>query len=285
MGEEVERVLRTFGAQIEWIDLPPAESIDSRGLMTRQPLGRAMRARKRPEAPRQIFLGIHLDTVYPLDQPFQKVEALDANTLRGPGVIDAKGGLVVMLTAIEALERSELAGNVGWEILVNPDEEIGSPGSTELFVEAARRNHVGLVFEPAIGEGNIVDARKGTGNFTIIVHGRAAHAGRDFASGRSAIVALAGIVKKLHALNDTMPGVIVNVGKIEGGGALNVVPDLAIVRINVRLTVPEDETRLRQAFEPILDEAPGKTAFVSNFMEASHRHPNHSIRAAGSCST
>jgi glutamate carboxypeptidase len=255
VGEEAAHLLAALGAKIEWIDLPPAESVDDRGEVVRKPLGRALRARKRPEAQKQIFLGIHLDTVYPLDQPFQEVQGIDENTLRGPGVIDAKGGLIVMLTAIEALERSDLANNVGWEVLLNPDEEIGSPGSAHLFVESAKRNHLGLVFEPAIGGGNIVDARKGTGNFTFIVRGRAAHAGRDFSEGRNAIAALAEILVKLHALNGTMGGVIVNVGKTSGGGALNVVPDLAIGRVNVRTMVPEDEGRLREAFGAIVDEA------------------------------
>src|ERR1043165_2083046 len=96
MGTEAEKALLALGAQIEWIDLPPAEAIDERGGIVQQPVGRALRARKRPEHPRQMFLGIHLDTVYPPDQPFQRVETIDSNTLRGPGVIDAKGGLVVM---------------------------------------------------------------------------------------------------------------------------------------------------------------------------------------------
>jgi len=202
-----------------------------------------------------MFLGIHLDTVYPPDSPFQRVEALDSTMLRGPGVIDAKGGLVILLTALAALERSPAAQNVGWEVVLNPDEEIGSPGSAHLFVEAASRNQIGLVFEPAIGEGNLVDSRKGSGNFTVTVRGRAAHAGRDFHAGRNAITALAGIVSKLHALNDSMNGIIVNVGQVEGGGAVNVVPDLAIARINVRTTVPEDETRLRERFAAILSDA------------------------------
>jgi glutamate carboxypeptidase len=124
-----------------------------------------------------------------------------------------------------------------------------------LLVESAKRNHVGLVFEPAIGEGNIVDTRKGSGVFTFIVHGRAAHSGRDFAAGRSAIAALATMVNKLHALNDTLSGIIVNVGKIEGGGAVNVVPDLAIARVNVRVTVPQDEAVIRERFQSIVDEA------------------------------
>src|SRR5213076_2181510 len=115
--------------------------------VVQSPLGQALRARKRPDAPRQLFLGIHLDTVYPLDQPFQEVQGIDKNTLRGPGVIDAKGGLVVILTALEALERRQVTPQIGWEVLLNPDEEIGSPGSAPMFAESAKRNQVRLCFE------------------------------------------------------------------------------------------------------------------------------------------
>jgi glutamate carboxypeptidase len=265
LGAEIATVLATLGPSIEWLILPPAESIDSRGQIVKQPLARALRARKRPEAKKRLFLGIHFDTVYPPDSPFQRVEQVDTNTLRGPGVIDAKGGLVVLLTALAALERSALAQNIGWEVILNPDEEIGSPGSAELFVEAAKQNHIGLVFEPAIGEGNLVDSRKGSGTFTIIVRGRAAHAGRDFAHGRNAIVALAAIVNKLHALNNSMNGIVVNVGQIEGGGAVNVVPDLAIARVNVRTTLPDDEAKLRTAFASILSEASAQDGINISF--------------------
>jgi len=260
MGAACEAVLRSLGFEIEWIDLPPAEVIDHRGKIVTQPLGRALRARKRPDASRKVFLGRHLDTVYPLEQGFNRCKMLDSNTIRGPGVIDAKGGLVVLLTALEALERSDLARQIAWEVVLNPDEEIGSPGSAQLMVESARRNELGLVFEPAIGDGNIVDTRKGSGNYTIVAHGRGAHAGRDFSAGRNAIAALAGIVARLHALNDNTSGIqsggmIVNVGHIEGGGATNVVPDLAIARVNVRITAPQDEATLARHFQAIVDDA------------------------------
>jgi glutamate carboxypeptidase len=259
IGAEVENVLRSLGATTEWIEVPPAESIDSRGQLIRRPLGRALRAVKRPRAPHQIFLGIHLDTVYPPDQPFQSCSQPDPLTLRGPGVIDAKGGLVVMLTALEALERTESANNLGWEILLNPDEEIGSPGSANLFTEIASRHRLGLVFEPAIGDGNLVDSRKGSGTYTVVVHGKAAHAGRDFSAGRNAIVILAKIIAQIHDLNDN--NLTLNVGQIEGGGAVNVVPDLAIARINVRVTKPDDESILRKKIDAILTEANSTEGF------------------------
>lgn len=83
----------------------------------------------------KVFLGIHIHTVFSIDHPFQTVREVDSNTLNGPGVVDAKGGLIVLLTALEALERSDFAQAVGWEVLINPDEEIGSPSSAKLLAE------------------------------------------------------------------------------------------------------------------------------------------------------
>src|SRR5262249_20987572 len=94
-------------------------------------------ASKRPEAPVRVLLGIHYDTVYGPDDPFQRVTQIDENTLNGPGVADAKGGIVVMLTALEALERSPFAGRIGWELFLNPDEELGSPHSSPLIPRLA----------------------------------------------------------------------------------------------------------------------------------------------------
>jgi len=169
-------------------------------------------------------------------------------------VIDAKGGLVVLLTALEAIEKSDVSKNIGWDVLINPDEEIGSPGSAPLLLQCAKENHLGLLFEPALPDGSIVGERKGSGGFSLIVRGRAAHAGRDFDQGRSAIVAVADAVGKLHTINGQIPGVIVNVGRIDGGGAANVVPDLAIARINVRTSAPQDEARVRERLDLIINE-------------------------------
>ena len=101
--------LSKLESNIESIPLPAEQLIDSQGREVSLPLAPAIRLRKRASASLQVFLNIHIDTVYPKDDPFQTVEQLDANTLRGPGVIDAKGGLVVLLTALQALERSGLA--------------------------------------------------------------------------------------------------------------------------------------------------------------------------------
>ncbi|HWE01818.1 MAG TPA: hydrolase [Tepidisphaeraceae bacterium] len=241
-----------LGGEMAEIALPDEQTIDSTGGIVDSPLGQALSIRKRPQAPLQIFLCIHMDTVYPADGPFQRCDMLDDNTLRGPGVTDAKGGLAIMLVAIEAIERSALADKIGWEVLINPDEEIGSPGSSALFDLAAKRNHLGLLFEPAFAAGDLVSERSGSAAFTIVVHGRSAHAGRDPKSGRNAIHAMAAIIVALGRL--ASDNVTINVGKVEGGGPVNVVPDLAICRFNVRVRTPQEQQSVAAAIKKIVAE-------------------------------
>ena len=243
-----------LGGDLTRVSLPAHESIDSRGNRVARPLGPAISLRKRPSADLRVFLGIHMDTVYGPEDPFQHVEWADAATLRGPGVIDAKGGLAVMLVALEALERSEFAGRLGWEILINPDEEIGSPGSVHLFEQAAHRNHVGLVFEPVFPDGSLVSERKGSGNFDAVIRGRAAHAGRDFQAGRNAVVAAADLSVLVSRMNGSIPDATLNVGRIDGGGAVNVVPDLAIVRLNARVARVADQQKVESELRRVVRE-------------------------------
>lgn len=240
-----------LGGEISSVPVAPLECVDNVGHSILIPLGKAILIRKRPSLSHRALLSIHLDTVYPVDHPFQRVETLDENTLRGPGVADAKGGLAVMLVALEALERSDVAEKIGWDVLLNPDEEIGSPGSTPLLIEATSRCTLGMVFEPAQTDGNLVGRRKGSGNFDAILHGRAAHVGRDFAQGRNAIHAAAEFVTQIENLNGTIPGATFNVAKIDGGGPNNVVPDVAICHLNVRIDEPQHESLVRNEFDRI----------------------------------
>lgn len=193
----------------------------------------------RPEAPVQVILTGHYDTVYPQSSPFQVVRTRPDGALHGPGIADMKGGISVMLAALEAFEAHPQAANVGYRVLLSPDEEIGSIASGPVLSEFARLGHVGLTYEPALADGALAAARKGSGNFHIVIHGRAAHAGRDFASGRNAVVGAARVAEKLHALNGLRDGLTVNVARIDGGAPLNMVPDVAVVRFNVRF--PEAE--------------------------------------------
>lgn len=212
------------------------------------PLGTALHIVKHPQAPTRVFLGGHMDTVFPADSPFQKTERKPEGILGGPGVADMKGGLVILLKALEALERSPYAGRIGWEVLINPDEEIGSPGSSPLFAPIARRNSVGLLFEPAFNDGALVSQRKGSANMRVFAKGRAAHAGRDFFEGRNALTALARFVVQAEQLIDQKQGITLNVGHLHGGIAANVVPDQALTILNLRAEKEED---LNQCLEKL----------------------------------
>jgi glutamate carboxypeptidase len=234
-----------FEENIQFIDLPNMQDIDGRGQKRLRPLGQVIRLRKRPDALRQVLLLCHMDTVYPPDDTVSSsILQEGSGILRGPGVTDAKGGIVVLLTALQALERSPACSSLGWEVVINPDEEIGSPGSGTILQEAAARNQLGLIFEPCFPNGDLVGNRKGSGNFTFVFHGHSAHAGRDHHLGRSAIKAMAHAVIALDQLAGSRPGVTVNVGMVEGGKALNVIPDGALARVNVRFQQREDEEYL-----------------------------------------
>ena len=253
MASAIQKEFSVFNEKIELLDLPAMEIINLNGDPESKLLGRALKIRKRPSAPKQALLVIHMDTVYPPDGTTgNQVTLVDNNTLKGPGVTDAKGGIVVMLKALEVLERSPFKDQVGWTVLINPDEEIGSPGSRDLLQELAKQSTLGLVFEPALPNGDLVGERKGSGNFTLVIRGRAAHAGRDIHLGRNAIEVMAECILKIRSLQSQRPGLTVNVGMVEGGKALNVVPDIAIVRFNIRIEKQEDEAHVWVGLKSIL---------------------------------
>lgn len=215
------------------VPLAPSERVRADGEIIRIEHPEAIRLGVRPDAPIQVALTGHYDTVFPAAHAFQKPWR-DGERLRGPGVADMKGGLCVMLAALQAYEALPGQKRVGYTVLLSPDEEIGSPASASLLAELGARSHLGMTYEPALADGALVDARKGSGNFSLIVKGRAAHVGRAFNDGRNAIVAAAEAALALDALNGKREGVTVNVGAIDGGGAVNVVPENAVLRFNVR---------------------------------------------------
>lgn len=240
--------------EIKSIAVPSSIRIDSRGHAVEVIHGHALRIKKHPKAHIQILLGGHMDTVYSSTSHFQHTTRIDNNKMQGPGVADMKGGLIVMLTALEALERSDLAGKIGWEVLITADEELGSTGSEELIAQSARHHAIGLLFEPAFPDGAVVSARKGSANFTVVAKGKAAHAGRDFHEGRNAITAIARFIAQSETLNDKEKGITLNIGHIEGGGPINIVPDLAICRFNVRMVGPKDLNRIRDKLDRMVKE-------------------------------
>ncbi|MEZ6094516.1 MAG: hydrolase [Pirellulaceae bacterium] len=240
-----------LGATMERLPTNPMETVSDAGNIELTPLGDALLFTKRAERRPRILLCIHMDTVFGVDHPFQKCRMLDEQTMNGPGVIDAKGGLVVMLYALKAFEASPLANRIGWQVLINPDEELGSPGSNEIIHDLASKADLGLLFEPSLPNGDLISWRKGTGAFHFVVRGRAAHSGRAFHEGRNAITALSRLLVAIDELN-TDPEVTYNVGRISGGGALNIVPDLAIGRLNVRIKTVEQQKEVEDKLNRIV---------------------------------
>ena len=231
---------RSLPAEILEINLPQGQQVAANGEIQSIIYEPALQITVRPDAPVQLILTGHFDTVFPADFHFQKPIRVDGDTINGPGTADMKAGLMVMLTALETLERSDKASNIGYSVLMSPDEEIGSPGSSAILTQLGKRSHVGLTYEPALADGSMAGARKGSGNFSLVIKGRAAHAGREHHLGRNAIAAMAEFISGIEALNGQRDGVTFNIAKVDGGGAVNIVPELAIGRFNVRMKETED---------------------------------------------
>jgi len=226
----------------------PAEvkAVDASGRVVSVRHGRHLHLTVRPTAPVQILLTGHMDTVYGADHPFQETKWVEDGVLGGPGVADMKGGLAVMLAALKAVEKSPDGDRIGYEVVINSDEEVGSPASAALLVQAAQGKRAALTYEPAaLPDGTLAGARPGSGNFAFVVHGRSAHAGRNPEEGRNALTAAAELALRLEALK--RDGLTVNPSRIEGGGPSNVVADLAILRVNLRPRTPEIEAEAKRA--------------------------------------
>ena len=227
--------------EVTLVDPMPGEEIDRNGRAQPVAYGRNLHVRVRPLAPVQLLLTGHMDTVYAADNPFQTLADLDGGAvIKGPGVADMKGGIALMLAALGAIEASPLRDRIGYEVIVNSDEEIGSPGSAALISESAEGKLAALTYEPSVlPDGTLAGARPGSGNFSIVITGRSAHAGRNPEEGRNAIVAAADLALRLDRAGRA--GLAINPARIDGGGANNVVPGQSVLRVNLRPALPEDQ--------------------------------------------
>lgn len=225
----------------------PVESVGADGRVSALEHGRHLRLTVRPDAPVQMLFTGHMDTVYPADHPFQSVAWRADGALNAPGAADMKGGVSLLLEALKAVEAIGTP-QLGYEVIINSDEETGSFSSAALLAEAARGKAAALTYEPALADGTLAGARGGTGNFSLVVHGRAAHAGRNPGDGRNAITAASDLAMRLHAARS--PALAVNPARIEGGGPNNVIPDLAVLRVNFR---PADQAEIGRADALIAD--------------------------------
>ncbi|HSB17047.1 MAG TPA: M20 family metallopeptidase [Bryobacteraceae bacterium] len=200
----------------------------------------------------QILAIGHSDTVYTTGtlarMPFREADG----RIWGPGALDMKGGLAFFVFAIRALRALETPVSHRVVLLVNSDEEVGSDSSRALIEREARKSEAVLVLEPATGlEGKLKTARKGVGDYTMIVRGRSAHAGLDFSSGANAIVELAQQIGKVSRFTKLERGVTVSPGVISGGTRSNVVPDEARVTFDIRAPRASDAAALDRKFRAL----------------------------------
>ncbi len=236
LAEQAVMLAEAFAAlpgTVELVNPAPVTAIAADGSAFDKPHGRHLVVRVRPQANRRILLTGHMDTVFPADHPFQHQTWLDGETLNGPGVADMKGGIAVMLHALLAFETSPHASALGYDVMINSDEETGSLASAALIAELAAGKLAALTYEPAaLPDGTLAHERGGTGNYSITFTGRSAHAGRNPHEGRNALVAAADLILRLKALETAE--ITINPAKLEGGAANNVVPDHAVLRFNIR---------------------------------------------------
>jgi glutamate carboxypeptidase len=241
MADLLTEAFSALGAAPVLREPAPVEAIDSQGHAAAVARGGNLCLTIRPNAPRQALLCGHMDTVFGAEHPFQTPVWREPGVLNGPGVADMKGGLMVMLQALLALEQSPWADQLGYQVVINADEEISSLGSGALLAEAAAGAQVGLVFEPAASpSGTLAAARKGLAAFTLVARGVSAHAGRNPQDGRNAVVAAADFALAAAGLSGAREGLSVNIARIEGGGPTNVVPDLALCRLEARVATHAD---------------------------------------------
>jgi glutamate carboxypeptidase len=199
----------------------------------------------------EILILAHMDTVFPEGTALERPFRLEGDRAYGPGVIDMKASLVTLLYAMKALKDEGAAQWKNVQIMLNSDEEIGSPSSKGLIKSASKGKKYALIMEPARKDGSLVSARRGKGNYTLNVTGRAAHSGIEPEKGRSAIEELAHKVIQLHELNDHENGISVNVGMIEGGSSVNTVSDHASAQMEIRISETCQGTSVEEKMEEI----------------------------------
>ena len=212
--------------------------------------------RTRDEKP-VLLLG-HMDTVYSIGTISKMPFRVAKGRVRGPGVLDMKGGIALMLHVLEALlEWSGKKLPRPLTVFLVSDEEVGSQSSRAITERLAQESKAVLVFEPAHGlNGAVKTSRKGVGDYELRVSGKAAHSGLDFDKGQSAVIELAHQILEISKLVDLQRGITLNVGKISGGTRVNVVPAEARALIDVRIARKRDRAEVERSLRGLKPQNP-----------------------------
>ncbi|MEO0753201.1 MAG: hydrolase [Pseudomonadota bacterium] len=260
-------------ADVVAVPARPFEIVTNKGTVEAVETGPVIRVTARPDAPVQVVMSGHYDTVFP-PGTFEAITPIDGGRINGPGLADMKGGLCVMLEALKAFEASPLRDRVGYQIVMTPDEEIGNFASAWALTEAAQSGAViGMTYEPSMETGHMSGGRKGSAVYDAVFKGRAAHAGRAKEEGRSAIEAAAAFTVGLEGLNGARDGVTFNVGAIDGGGAVNIVPDLAVVRFGARAPDADSAEWAQAQVDRLLGEAVSQDGLSGHVHGGFYRPP------------
>jgi glutamate carboxypeptidase len=257
-----------------------AQELAKGGMFVRRLPGRssagmvyARPSERKRNTPLQLLVG-HCDTVWPVGTVARMPVRVDGDVLSGPGVFDMKGGLVLLIFALRALRDLDLKPPADCVVLINSDEEVGSVDSTPLIRRLSHRCGRAFVLEPALGRsGKLKTARKASGDFTLIVTGRAAHAGINPEEGVSAILEMSHQIQRLFALNDAARGITVNVGTIDGGLRANVVAPEVRARIDVRVRTRADAAVVEAAIRGLRPVNPQITLRVEGGIEQPPMEP------------
>jgi glutamate carboxypeptidase len=210
------------------------------------------------EDKKQLLVVGHLDTVWPLGTLAARPFKVEDDRAFGPGIFDMKAGVMLATFAMRAIKELGLATQRPVTLMMTCDEETGSVFSRGVIDDAARQAHAALVLEPPIPGGTVKTARKGVGEFELVIHGRPAHAGNDLRAGVSAITELAHQVLAINNLNDFERGTTLNVGVARGGVLSNVVAAEAHALIDMRFRNVEDGQRITEAMlnlRPVIEGA------------------------------
>lgn len=226
------------------------------------------------DAPRVLVLA-HLDTVWPTGSLATHPWVVDGGIARGPGVFDMKAGLVMALHALRALPARMLAHVT---LLVTADEETGAPTSRPRILSEATRHPATLVLEASAPGGAWKDARRGVARYRVEAQGRAAHAGLDPHAGVNAISAVAEVVPQVRALDRFPAGASVTATTLHAGTAINTVPALAVLTVDVRTPSREEQARVEEGMGALVTAVPGAALVVTGGvthppLERSHTAP------------
>jgi len=217
-----------------------------------------------------ILLVGHLDTVFPPGS-FDSGVVAHGPHLLGPGVADMKGGVVVILGALWVLDRLGFLPRISLILALNGDEEIGSPNSAQKLGELARTSRLGLVFECGGPEGSVVTSRRGLDRYRLEIHGEAGHSGTHQGVKESAVVELAQQILKLEALNDPKAGISLNVGRVKGGTAVNIIPAEAEAELEVRFFEERKGDEIEKRIRTIVKSTPQSK--MRNILTKRHGRP------------